>query len=128
MRFAKGAVCVSFLCRYASVTKSILCNATPVAPVRVISTVIVDPTFKFVFEDVRLSTVRVEGFPFRRFCHQRREEHIAELLELPSSVYLVRVETSVTKVTEQLLLASHKVGVVRLGRQVVAVLSRIFDD
>ena len=92
------------------------------------STIFVDPTFKLVFEDVRLSTVRVEGFPFRRFCHQRREKHIAELLELPSGVYLVRVETSVTKVTEQLLLASHEVGVVRLGRQVVAVLSRIFDD
>ena len=119
---------VSFLRRDASIAESILCNATHVVPVTVSGTIFVDPTFELVFEDVRLSTVRVEGFPFRRFCHQRREEHIAELLELPSGVYLVRIETSVAKVTEQLLLASHKVAVVRLGRQVVAVLSRIFDD
>ena len=93
-----------------------------------VPSVFVDPTFELAFELVRLPTVRVEGLPFRRFCHQRREKHIAELLELPPGVYLVRVETSVTKVTEQLLLASHKVAVVRFGRQVVAVLSRIFDD
>ena len=126
--FAEGAMVDAFLCRYASVTEWLVCGATSVLPVAVVPSVFVDPTFELILELVRLPTVRVEGLPFRRFCHQRREKHIAELLELPSGVYLVRVETSVTKVTEQLLLASHKVAVVRLGRQVVAVLSRIFDD